>query len=213
MPHSDIRGSKLVRSSPRLFAAYHVLHSLRVPRHPPNALKALDRSHYQCPPVLDRPPGWKAIERETDGIQNPSPSRRWVLDPSPRKNTGTGLERPVSHENCPSAARSSNASFRSSRSHLRRSRTSGQLFSSRCQTADESAGKIRKRKTAIGACLPLHSVLWFLILSLWFLQRAEPLGADPSRPQGATKWWSQTGSNRRPPACKAGALPTELWPR
>ena len=29
----------------------------------------------------------------------------------------------------------------------------------------------------------------------------------------ATKeWWSQTGSNRRPPACKAGALPTELWP-
>ena len=27
-----------------------------------------------------------------------------------------------------------------------------------------------------------------------------------------TVWWSQTGSNRRPPACKAGALPTELWP-
>ncbi len=25
-------------------------------------------------------------------------------------------------------------------------------------------------------------------------------------------WWSQPGSNRRPPACKAGALPTELWP-
>ena len=25
-------------------------------------------------------------------------------------------------------------------------------------------------------------------------------------------WWSQTGSNRRPPACKAGALPIELWP-
>ena len=26
-------------------------------------------------------------------------------------------------------------------------------------------------------------------------------------------WWSQTGSNRRPEACKATALPTELWPR
>ena len=25
--------------------------------------------------------------------------------------------------------------------------------------------------------------------------------------------WSQPGSNRRPPACKAGALPAELWPR
>ena len=27
------------------------------------------------------------------------------------------------------------------------------------------------------------------------------------------EWWSQTGSNRRPHACKARALPTELWPR
>jgi hypothetical protein len=25
-------------------------------------------------------------------------------------------------------------------------------------------------------------------------------------------WWSRTGSNRRPPACKAGALPAELRP-
>jgi hypothetical protein len=29
---------------------------------------------------------------------------------------------------------------------------------------------------------------------------------------GEPAWWSQTGSNRRPPACKAGALPAELWP-
>ena len=28
-----------------------------------------------------------------------------------------------------------------------------------------------------------------------------------------SEWWSQTGSNRRPHACKARALPTELWPR
>ena len=27
------------------------------------------------------------------------------------------------------------------------------------------------------------------------------------------RWWSQTGSNRRHPACKAGALPAELWPQ
>src|ERR1700736_6618204 len=26
-------------------------------------------------------------------------------------------------------------------------------------------------------------------------------------------WWSQTGSNRRPHACKARALSAELWPR
>ena len=47
-PHSEIRGSKLIRSSPRLIAAYHVLHRLCMPRHPPNALLTLDRSHCQC---------------------------------------------------------------------------------------------------------------------------------------------------------------------
>ena len=30
--------------------------------------------------------------------------------------------------------------------------------------------------------------------------------------RSAKAWWSQTGSNRRPHACKARALPTELWP-
>ena len=51
-PHSEILGSKLVRSSPRLIAAYHVLHRLSAPRHPPDALIALDRSHDRCPPSL-----------------------------------------------------------------------------------------------------------------------------------------------------------------
>ena len=37
-PHSDIPGSKLACSSPRLFAACHVLHRRFVPRHPPCAL-------------------------------------------------------------------------------------------------------------------------------------------------------------------------------
>lgn len=54
-------------------------------------------------------------------------------------------------------------------------------------------------------------------------------GANPALAEGKTNgqkrlattvfepqsedWWSQTGSNRRPQACKASALPTELWPR
>ncbi len=40
-PHSDIRGSRDICSSPRLFAAYHVFHRLSVPRHPPCALFCL----------------------------------------------------------------------------------------------------------------------------------------------------------------------------
>ena len=40
-PHSDISGSKLICSSPKLFAAYHVLHRLLMPRHSPCALLCL----------------------------------------------------------------------------------------------------------------------------------------------------------------------------
>ena len=40
-PHSEIRGSRDMCSSPRLFAAYHVFHRLSVPRHPPCALPRL----------------------------------------------------------------------------------------------------------------------------------------------------------------------------
>ena len=40
-PHSEIPGSKPVCGSPRLIAAYHVLHRLLLPRHPPCALSSL----------------------------------------------------------------------------------------------------------------------------------------------------------------------------
>ena len=40
-PHSDIRGSQLICSSPQLFAAYHVFLRLLVPRHPSCALVGL----------------------------------------------------------------------------------------------------------------------------------------------------------------------------
>src|SRR5436190_1237874 len=41
LSHSEILGSLLVRSSPRLFAAVHVLLRLSTPRHPPCALSSL----------------------------------------------------------------------------------------------------------------------------------------------------------------------------
>ena len=37
--------------------------------------------------------------------------------------------------------------------------------------------------------------------------------AEIFSPKSRGFWWSRTGSNRRPPACKAGALPTELRPQ
>jgi hypothetical protein len=48
-PHSEIRGSKPARGSPRLIAACYVLHRLSVPRHPPNALLRLS-----CPQPMPR---------------------------------------------------------------------------------------------------------------------------------------------------------------
>ena len=38
LSHSEIRASKVICTYARLIAAYHVLHRLREPRHPPAAL-------------------------------------------------------------------------------------------------------------------------------------------------------------------------------
>ena len=76
-PHSEILGSKLIRSSPRLIAAYYVLHRLHAPRHPLDALKALDRSHYRCPQLL---PALLFAGRLSSGkneIATPSLARRF----------------------------------------------------------------------------------------------------------------------------------------
>ena len=60
LPHSEIHGSKHILSSPWLIAEYHVLHRLLLPRHPPNALLALDliqkkQGFSQIKSILSRP--------------------------------------------------------------------------------------------------------------------------------------------------------------
>ena len=54
LPHSDTRGSRAARASPRIFAACRVLPRLREPRHPPCALVTLARLRARPPP----PGGW-----------------------------------------------------------------------------------------------------------------------------------------------------------
>ena len=39
------------------------------------------------------------------------------------------------------------------------------------------------------------------------------LACRPVASEAGEGWWSQAGSNRRPLACHASALPAELWPR
>ena len=50
------------------------------------------------------------------------------------------------------------------------------------------------------------------LIPLCNCQRAEIGSRIHSLIQKCTSWWRCTGSNRGPPACKAGALPTELHP-
>ena len=51
LSHSEIFGLKVICTYPKLIAAYHVLHRLREPRHPPCALIYF-LSYY---PALERP--------------------------------------------------------------------------------------------------------------------------------------------------------------
>jgi hypothetical protein len=56
LPHSEIPGSKGALASPGLIAECRVLHRLLLPRHPPNALLALDpiqKTTGQKPPPSD----------------------------------------------------------------------------------------------------------------------------------------------------------------
>jgi hypothetical protein len=56
LPHSEIPGSQVVCTSPRLIAAYHVLHRFPEPRHPPYALSCLT-SISSSPRAQTGPPG------------------------------------------------------------------------------------------------------------------------------------------------------------
>ena len=175
-PHSDIFGSKLVRNSPKLFAAYHVLHRLSAPRHPPNALKTLDHSHCRYPPRAMRATistGEKTSFFEICPIAGGLRLRVRATDPvlGPRTNLLFTMS-----ENARRQWPAPNQSFP-------RTRTDAV-----CRL--ERPARPPRSKTR---------------------GKDKPSITRMAKPN--TAWWSQTGSNRRPPACKAGALPTELWPR
>ena len=90
-PHSEIHGSKGIRTSPWLIAAYHVLHRLCMPRHPPIALKTLDCSHCQCPSEA-------SLERILAEKTSFSRSVRWPAVKPPiicRKLSVSGDEPPI----------------------------------------------------------------------------------------------------------------------
>ena len=69
-PHSEIFGSKPIPGSPKLIAGYRVLHRLLLPRHPPNALIALDLTRKKKDHASLRP-----IARDVSGYPRQVPQR------------------------------------------------------------------------------------------------------------------------------------------
>lgn len=174
MPHSEILGSKLVRSSPRLIAAYHVLHRLSAPRHPPNALLALDRSHDQYPPHAHNMNAKQKMSERPLCLPNTPSScllKRYAGTPRRGKRQGERIKK----------------TFR--RMHS--------LFTMTKNLATASPPRFREQKDSAKP----------LALTNEHTRLKPRLDTSPEN------WWSQTGSNRRPPECKSGALPAELWPQ
>ena len=93
----------------------------------------------------------------------------------------------------------------------------GCASSSRCQRSDDGRRTTEDRCPRPASSAPCGKgaskrLPTKLILHRMFeLGRPKPLLSSVVRPLFI--WWSQTGSNRRPNACKARALQTELWPR
>ena len=90
-PHSDIFGSKLAPSSPKLFAGCNVLHRLYTPRHPPNALLTLEP-----PCTVNNPPAVGLTFKAPRSSSNtPLPGKRKQRpDRRPPNHQATKTSRP-----------------------------------------------------------------------------------------------------------------------
>jgi hypothetical protein len=69
------------------------------------------------------------------------------------------------------------------------------------------------RDPKLGSISSLRCQITRMPRSVWISEMRMVSRGRRSRCRYQTTWWSQTGSNRRPHACKARALPAELWPR
>ena len=170
LPHSEIHGSKLLRSSPWLIAAYYVLHRLCAPRHPPNALaiRLIAQQFVPCPEIN---PGMRSdFECLSD--------QPVVQTGQPRLHLSENIAKPAI--GCDHRLR--NHDFRRN-------------------------GEFNGDYQRIG----LQPVLLRQRLRRTPFAALRRLACHPKL-RGSEGWWSRSGSNRRPQACKASALPTELWP-
>ena len=156
-PHSEISGSMLICSSPKLIAAYHVLHRLLMPRHSPCALFSLTNKAFALQVLtIKKSPYWFSITVELC---------RLILEVYFSWNCGVTQ---IWLNKFPFMLPSHNCIIITMFSFQ------GAFFESLLQETQ-----------------------WNILLKVF---------------QSISCWWRVPGSNRWPPACKAGALPAELTP-
>ena len=143
-PHSEICGSTGASPSSQLIAACYVLHRLRTPRHPPDALAL----------TLDRSALVSHARRRTQDMERD----HWI---EILRSTGV-------------------------------------------QTGQSRLHYVREQNARAGDRSPTPRIP--IVLSVD--ERLRLICVRLIR----GLWWSRSGSNRRPQACKARALPTELRP-
>lgn len=189
-----------------------------MPRHPPIALKTLDRSHCQCPSA------------QSEGLSlQPNPYgisvRTIPKELSPEAD-------PVRDQTSMSLAQKDQLLEIGSRVRLGKPIICGRLSVSRDKSqhychevrtnllftmSNRTSGKLDAHHK------PFLRMTFFLTSHLYStpLPGDNPCGLHARQTAtrrlkrqscGLRKWWSRTGSNRRHPACKAGALPAELRP-
>ena len=114
LPHWEIPGSTVVCTSPRLIAAYHVLHRFPEPRHPPYALSCL--TSISSSPRTARGPGQRARGKAT----KPPPCRQTARRHPPTRSARRGNSNIVSTNSLGASCQRTSGSRPASRraSHL-----------------------------------------------------------------------------------------------
>ena len=228
LPHSDTPGSKLARSSPRIFAACHVLHRLLVPRHPPDALLSLKHRAPRARPKPN-PRSPSTTMHRNNQRAGVSPERQ------PCQNTAHTLIYSA-HSNAPEPCSAFPCGFHpllteatvtgSDNSHANTPRTPRTTPNPTPTQRQEPAGATRvvlraQERTRTRFTLsqrptrhdkPTHPAT-AVARRHPHRSRTTTTTSPPTRTAHSPQGWRRTGSNRRPPACKAGALPAELRPR
>lgn len=167
-----------------------------MPRHPPIALKTLDRSHCQCSPAQSRRNcRFSQTLASSASAQSKGLHLNQILCGIQFDVIGT--KRPASRDRFEGAVRQTH--------HMR------EIERLPRQIMNLSAHEVRTNLLFTMSKQNKRQAKK-LTTNLYTNDFLSYLRSTPLRPTGTKEWWSRTGSNRRHPACKAGALPAELRP-